>query len=207
MSDFEAELHAFDRAFSPRDAAVFYGSSSIRLWENMGQCFPGVTVVNRGFGGSTLAECVHLIPRVIFPLRPAALILYAADNDLDQGASAEHAEYLFHQFVQRIREGCPALPIAYISVKPSPCRFWNIDTIRRANALIQAAAAQYPAVGYLDVFSPMLDSDGRCRPELFTGDGLHMNSAGYDLWAPVVRRWLGLLDGPGQPDTSASEAA
>ena len=119
-SQFEFELQAFDRESAPHDAAVFYGSSSIRLWDNLVDSFPGIPVVNRGFGGSTLAECFYLLPRVIFPLNPAAMVLYAADNDLDHGTSPEHVEYLFRQFVERVREVFPALPMAFVAVKPSP---------------------------------------------------------------------------------------
>lgn len=190
MSEFESELSEFDRAPAPPGAVIFYGSSSFRLWEGVEQAFPGIRVLNRGFGGSTLAECLHLLPRLILPLRPAALVLYAADNDLDQGAAPEHVEYLFKQFVERLREPIPALPIAYVSVKPSPARFWNIGNIRRANDLIRAAATHYPGVDYLDIFPPMLSDTGGPRPELFTEDGLHMNAAGYALWTSQIRNWL-----------------
>jgi lysophospholipase L1-like esterase len=192
-SPFESELCAFDGAHAPQNAAVFYGSSSIRLWDNLAQCFPGITVVNRGFGGSTLAECIDLLPRLIFPLAPASLLLYAADNDLDQGASPEHAEYLFHQFMARLRERFPALPVAFVSVKPSPSRFWNIGNIRRANSLIQRAVTKYAAASYLDVFSLMLSPGGGSRPDLFTEDGLHMNGNGYALWTTQIRGWLDSL--------------
>jgi lysophospholipase L1-like esterase len=195
-SQFESELSAFDHAHAPLDAAVFYGSSSIRLWENLAQSFPGIPVVNRGFGGSTLAECIHLLPRIIFPLRPSALILYAADNDLDQGASPEQAEYLFRQFIERLREHCPALPVAFVSVKPSPSRYWNIGNIRRANDLIRAASSGYPGVTYLDIFPLMLSPEGGSRPDLFTDDGLHMNSAGYALWTSIIRPWLDTVRAP-----------
>jgi lysophospholipase L1-like esterase len=192
-SQFEPELHALEHDPAPPCANVFYGSSSIRLWDNIAQCFPGIPVVKRGFGGSTLAECIGLLPRLILPLRPATLILYAADNDLDQGASPEHALYLFHQFIERIGEHYPALPIAFISIKPSPARFWNISKIRHANSLIQAAAADLPRVTYLDVFTHMLSPAGGSRPDLFTDDGLHMNSAGYELWTRHIRAWLDSL--------------
>jgi len=189
-SQFESELREFDRCPAPQNATVFYGSSSIRLWDHLGESFPGFTVVNRGFGGSTLGECLYLLPRVIFPLRPSALVLYAADNDVDQGASPEHVEYLFRQFVERVREPLPGLPIAFLSVKPSPCRFWNIGNIRRANELIRNAAGLYEGVSYLDLFSQMLSASGGPRPELFTGDGLHMDGAGYALWTSQIRNWL-----------------
>ena len=194
-SDFESELRAFDFSPAPTDAVVFYGSSSFRLWDNLAQSFPGIPVVNRGFGGSTLAECIEVLPRVVLPLRPATLILYAADNDLDQGASPEHVVYLFHQFMERIREHCPQIPIAYISVKPSPSRFWNLTNIRRANELIREAISSFSGAAYIDVFRLMLSPAGGSRPELFTDDGLHMNRAGYDLWTTEIRCWLDSLPG------------
>lgn len=37
----------------------------------------------------------------------------------------------------------------------------------------------------------MLGSDGQPRMELFREDGLHLNAAGYRLWASAVRATLG----------------
>ena len=189
-SPFETELSAFDHAPAPHHAAVFYGSSSIRMWENLVQSFAGIPVVNRGFGGSTLAECLTLLPRIVYPLEPATLVLYAADNDLDQGASPEHVEWLFGQFLAQLREHCPGLPVAYVSVKPSPARFWNVGSIRRANELVRNAASRHSGVAYIDVFGLMLNPSGGPRPELYQEDGLHMSPAGYALWTSQIRPWL-----------------
>src|SRR6185369_1814803 len=93
VSPFAEEFAAFAKAEAraplPRDAVLFYGSSSIRLWATLAEDFPGLAVVNRGFGGSTLAECVQEMERLVFPVQPRAIVLYAGENDLDQGASAE----------------------------------------------------------------------------------------------------------------------
>ena len=43
--EFESEIQAFEKSPTPQGANVFYGSSSIRLWENLAQCFPGVSVL------------------------------------------------------------------------------------------------------------------------------------------------------------------
>jgi lysophospholipase L1-like esterase len=92
-SPFAGEFRAFAleeaRAPMPRDAVLFYGSSSIRFWQTLAQDFPELAVVNRGFGGSTLAECVEEMERLVFPVQPRAVVLYAGENDLDQGASPE----------------------------------------------------------------------------------------------------------------------
>ncbi|HXL86565.1 MAG TPA: hypothetical protein VN927_05115, partial [Gemmatimonadaceae bacterium] len=47
-----ARFEAQDRANPPRPGSiVFVGSSSIRMWATLDRDFPGVPVLNRGFGG------------------------------------------------------------------------------------------------------------------------------------------------------------
>jgi len=41
----------------PEGPVVFYGNSSMRLWDNLAHDFPGQRVLNLAFGGSTLAAC------------------------------------------------------------------------------------------------------------------------------------------------------
>ena len=74
QAKWEKDIQAFeqwDRKNSfPADAVLFVGSSSIRMWETR-ECFPDLPVINRGFGGSQIAEITPLVPRVVFPYRPA----------------------------------------------------------------------------------------------------------------------------------------
>ena len=41
-------------------------------------------------------------------------------------------------------------------------------------------------VDFIDVHTPMLDTSGRPRPELFRADALHLNADGYALWKRVI---------------------
>ena len=43
---------------------IFYGSSSIRLWETLYEDFKEYQPANLGFGGSTLAACVWFFDRL-----------------------------------------------------------------------------------------------------------------------------------------------
>ena len=65
-----------------------------------------------------------------------------------------------------------------------------IDRARETNQRIRTEIARDSLQAYIDVFTPMLDSTGQPRPELFVADSLHMTRAGYLLWrtllAPVV---------------------
>ncbi len=189
-TEFQALAEAAARQPLPRDPVLFYGSSSVRLWSTLAEDFPGVKLVNHGFGGSTLAECVAEMDRLVFPVNPRAVVLYAGENDLDQGASPEQVEDSFRDFAERLDDRLGLVPLVFISIKPSPSRAWALPQIRRANELIRAALADWPNARFLDVFPRMLDAEGRVRHEFFTDDWLHMSRAGYLLWAEQVRACL-----------------
>ncbi len=163
----------------------------MRLWKTLSADFAGLPVLNRGFGGSTLAECGACFERLVVPHQPRALVLYAGDNDLDQGATPEIVLARFEQLARNARERLSWRPMLFISIKPSPARFWNAAQIVRANALIaEAIANRWREAGFLDLHTPMLGRDGVPQAELFGEDGLHMSRAGYLLWAAAVRTAL-----------------
>jgi lysophospholipase L1-like esterase len=196
---FEAEIRAFeaaDRASPPPpDAVLFVGSSSIKNWTDVAADFPGVPVLNRGFGGSTLADIVYYADRIVLPYHPRLVVLYAGDNDLELGRTPERVLGDYRAFVAGLRAALPAVRIAYVSIKPSPARRANIERTRETNQRIRAEIARDSLQSYVDVFTPMLDTTGQPRPELFEADSLHMTRAGYMLWrallAPVVRQAYG----------------
>src|SRR6476646_7910304 len=68
---FESEIRAFedsDRVNRPKPGGVvFVGSSSIRMWPDLHADFPGINVIQRGFGGSRLDEVVSYASRIVLP--------------------------------------------------------------------------------------------------------------------------------------------
>jgi len=181
-----------DRANPPATGGiVFVGSSSIRMWQTLQNDFPGLPVLNRGFGGSELSDAVKFANRIVLPYRPKIVVLYAGDNDLNAGKTPERVLADFKEFVGIVRRDLPGTRVVFISIKPSIARITIIDKIRVANQLIRDYIATDPKLAYIDVFTPMLDASGQPRRELFLEDGLHMNAKGYAIWkdliAPVIR--------------------
>ena len=192
---FEAEIQAFetaDRARPPRPGGiVFVGSSSVKNWTDVADDFPGLPVLNRGFGGSTLPDVVYYEDRIVIHYRPRLVVLYAGDNDLVEGRTPQQVLAAYRAFVARLRSTLPATRLVFVSIKPSPSRRAYIDRAREANRRIRAEVARDSLQRYVDVFTPMLGPTGEPRPELFGPDSLHMRREGYLLWrrllAPVVR--------------------
>jgi len=190
-SKWEAEIRAFEAADRtnppPRNAIVFAGSSSIRLWKTLAQDFPEYKVINRGFGGSQIADSVDVAERLILPCHPRMVVLYAGDNDIAAGKPPEQVAGDFTAFVRKIQAASPRARIAFLSIKPSPARWQFIEKIQTANQRIEAFCRRDERLVYIDVFNPMIGGDGKPRAELFVEDKLHLNPAGYALWTELIK--------------------
>jgi lysophospholipase L1-like esterase len=170
----------------PLGAVVLYGSSSIRLWGSLADDFPGLNVINAGFGGSTLAACAHFAERLVVPLRPRSLLLYAGDNDLGDGCSPAAVLGSFRALTAKLDHHLPGLRLGFLSIKPSPARWHLLGAMQEANRMIGEELLRRPGAFFIDLMTPMLAGDGRPRRELYTEDGLHLSAAGYRLWREVV---------------------
>ena len=192
VGPFEQEVTSLENRrieFSQRPI-IFYGSSSIRRWKTLREDFVGYPVVNCGFGGSRLIDCVHYVSRLVLRLKPAAVVVYAGDNDLAQGALPDQAFASFRDLYGALRDYSEQMPIAYISVKPCPARIRNIDNILRFNQMVQAFLQNQPATKYIDIYTEMLGPDHKPNPALFVQDQIHLTDLGYQMLRRDVSSFL-----------------
>ncbi|MFL6716055.1 MAG: SGNH/GDSL hydrolase family protein [Burkholderiaceae bacterium] len=186
-SSFDAFANADKQQMPAPGGVLFVGSSSIRLWDNLEQQFnTAPIVVKRGFGGSRMEDCAAYLSRLVIPYKPRTVVVYAGENDLAEGRRPEQVLRSFTRFVEGVRAALPATRIAYVSIKPSIARAGMLDDIRATNALISDYVSHLDNARYIDVFTPMLDSNGAPRAELFREDRLHLNQAGYALWHKLI---------------------
>ena len=200
---FEPEIRAFEARDlanpPPKQAVLFVGSSSIRLWKTLAQDFPEYRVINRGFGGSQIVDATHFAKRIVFPYEPRVIVMYSGGNDINAGKSAERVFADFQAFVSAVREKLPATHIAYISIAPNPARWSQVERIRRANELIRAYTTTDPRLSFIDAYAKMLGPDGQPRPDIFVADRLHMNEKGYAIWKQIVAEHLQKMSGDSPP--------
>ena len=185
-----ASFSAWDSQNSaPENAVLFVGSSSIRLW-NSAERFPGVPVINRGFGGSHISDVNHFADESVLQYAPQVIVFYAGDNDIGSGKSNDQVLEDYDEFVQTVLDAHPATHIIYIAIKPSLARWALWPQMKEFNDRVKSHAEARSNLHYADIAAPMLGPDGTPRPELFVRDGLHMTAAGYDIWDRVIKESL-----------------
>jgi lysophospholipase L1-like esterase len=191
---FDSEVTALEAKLSQSPISsspiVFYGSSSIRLWKSLQQDFSGYAVLNCGFGGSRLTDCVRYANRLVLPRKPSAIVIYAGDNDLATGAPPEKVFQSFRQLFAIFRTYSPSIPIAFVSVKPSPARLTFLDNILKFNRLVEEFLKTQPETEYIDVCSDMLGQDRKPIQALFVSDQIHLSPAGYQILRKEIGEFL-----------------
>jgi len=169
---------------------LFLGSSSIRKWD-LGKWFPDQQTTNHGFGGSEVADSLYFFDRIVKPLRPSMIVMYAGDTDIGKGKTAEIVHRDFTRFVIKLKQELGTdTRLGFIAIKPSIKR-WNLSgEMAKANQMIAKDCASDEQLVYFDIWTPMLGEDGKPMPDLFEKDGLHLSDKGYKIWTNVINKHL-----------------
>ncbi len=165
---------------------VFVGSSSIQGWD-LSKSFPDLPVINRGFGGSHIADSTHYIDLLVVKLRPKTVVLYAGDNDIKHGLTPDQVVSDYQAFVSALKMALPDARLIFLAIKPSLKRWSLYPSMQIANRRIAEIAKGDPHQIFVDIATPMLATDdGTPNRDLFVKDGLHLNDAGYELWSSLL---------------------
>lgn len=190
------EIQAFKKQDSlqppPQNAIVFVGSSSFRGWRNVAEAFPSYKIINRGFGGSSLPDVIRYADEIITPYNAKQVVIYCGENDLTMGDSIS-GKTVFERFktlFTMLRSQQPTLPIAFVSLKPSPSRWHLKEKMIDANKRIKKFLRKQKNTAFIDVWKPMLNSERLPKQELFLKDNLHMNADGYAIWQKEIEPYL-----------------
>lgn len=182
IREINALLEIDQRQTPPRDAVLFTGSSTIRMWTTLRQDFPRLNVINRGFGGSRLDDLVFFAPRIVAPYKPKAIVVYSGENDIEGKETPENALSDFRAFLAYRDRELRGTPVFYISMKPSRLRWHLWPAMQKANEMIRDETKRHRNVRFVDISAKML-GPGNTQPpaDLFVEDGLHLSGKGYAI--------------------------
>jgi lysophospholipase L1-like esterase len=177
-----------DKEMTPKKGGIlFVGSSSVAIWRDVADYYPGYNIINRGFGGSQFSDLIYYADRVIYTYQPKKVFVYEGDNDVSAGDSPKsilkEAKRLRKMIAKNLGK---EVVVIFISPKPSVAR-WNLKTTyEETNALLAKYATKEKNTEYADVWTPALDENGKVFEHIFQKDNLHMNKEGYEIWKKAL---------------------
>lgn len=183
---FAGEISAFAKQEPEKGGIVFTGSSSIRLWKSLKEDFPGLPVVNRGFGGAVSNDLVAYFDTVVARHEPKLIVAYSGGNDIDKHLTVQEALDDYARFLSMAHERFPKARVILNSVKIAPTRALQIPQVKELNQRLQAWATGKDWLRFLDSTNYLADSQGQPVPAYYVGDNLHLNAVGYARWQEIL---------------------
>jgi len=176
------------------ERVVFMGDSITDGWgKRYGKFFPGKPYINRGISGQTTPQMLIRFRPDVVALKPKAVVILAGTNDIAGNTGPSTLEMIEQNMASMVDIAqANGIKVVLSSVMPV-CDYIQNQTTRRPNEKIielnkwiKSYAEGHNAV-YLDYYNAMLDDKGVLKQEI-TFDGLHPNTAGYDIMVPLAQK-------------------
>lgn len=186
------EIAAFDelnKGDLPKEAILFYGSSSIRLWDNIEADMAPFSVIRRGYGGASYKDAAFYARRVLTPIDYRALVVFFA-NDIWGGEydkTPNEIVLLADQIVRTSRRHEKKAPVFIIEITQMPDRAQVIAECDAANAALKAYTEKHEFVHFIPTRDLYVKKNGEIRKELFRSDAIHQNDVGYAIWKDRIK--------------------
>ena len=172
---------------------VFLGDSITDGWP-LNQYFPGKPYINRGINGQITGQMLGRMKADVLDLKPRIVVVLGGTNDLARGVKVSVIENNLAMIAALAAAHgvkpvmASILPISDYHKSQNPdyerSRDRPPEAIRQLNDWTRRMCAEHGFV-YLDYHSAMADGAGQLRAAL-SPDGLHPNSEGYKLMAPLA---------------------
>ena len=160
---------------------LFVGDSITYGGGDWSERFPGVETSNQGVGGDRTEALLARMATITRGV-PERTFLMIGTNDLSGGLSPDEAADGAIAVARGIAAGIPGTDLYVQSVLPRDLAM--AGAVEAVNARLEAAAGEV-GYTYLDIHPAFAAPDGTLRAEL-TEDDLHLNEAGYALWADLI---------------------
>lgn len=174
---------------------VFMGNSITEGWKNIDpEFFNGRPYICRGISGQTTPQMLLRFRADVINLKPAVVVILAGTNDI-AGNTGPSTQAMIEDNIKSMVElaGANGIAVVLCSVLPAYDYRWRpgVEPAMKIVALNEwiKKYAEEKKIPYVDYFTPMADERKGLKNE-YSGDGVHPNSEGYKLMAPLVEKGI-----------------
>jgi lysophospholipase L1-like esterase len=170
---------------------IFFGNS-ITQGGDWAKLTGDSTVINRGIGADLTLSLLGRVADVT-RRKPSKLFILIGINDISKDIPDAVIAAEYRALIDSVRAQSPATKIVVQSILPLnptvknfPQHYDKQDHVVAVNRLLARMAKETGAT-YVDLWPVVIDAQGRLDARL-TGDGLHLNSQGYERWVAYLKR-------------------
>lgn len=185
--DMTAEYRSLNARKAVHGRVVFAGDSLIRRFA-LEEYFPSTAVLNRGIYLDTVPGLLARWHATVLSAKPRQIVVMIGHNDL-----SVHEDEVILRGVRRLFSERSGIPFVFMGILPVGENRSELNPrIRDLNRRIKDMAHEF-GVRWLSL-GPLLSNENGCLAAEYSCDGVHLNGAGYSVWADALRPLLPVPD-------------
>lgn len=145
--------------------------------------------VNYGIGSDTTVGVIERLPSYKSINKAKAVVLAIGVNDLKR-RDVETTVDNYQKMLKLIPQDKPIVVSAVLPVDERVYTRNSNDSIKQLNTKLKTLVAGMSNIVYVDSTELLQEPDGNLKAEFHTGDGIHLNTAGYQVWIAQLRQAL-----------------
>lgn len=182
------------RSFPNASTDIIFLGNSITAGTDWNELLGITNAKNRGISGDITFGILERLDEVTEG-KPAKLFILIGINDIQRNFPDSVIARNYKKMIQRIKSASPATKIYFQTLLPVNNEFtqfknhYNKDEhILYVNSQLKKIASE-EQITLIDLHPHFLNADKKLEKK-YTMDGLHLNAAGYTLWASLLKPWL-----------------
>jgi Lysophospholipase L1 and related esterases len=182
------------RSYPNSKKDIIFLGNSITAGTDWAELLGNPNARNRGISGDITFGVLERLDEVIEG-KPAKVFILIGINDIQRNIPDTLIARNHRLMIQRIKAGSPSTKIYVQTLLPVNNEFtqfknhYNKDEhIQFVNDALRKTAAE-EKVTLIDLHPHFLDASKKLDKR-YTMDGLHLNAAGYQLWAKILKPYL-----------------
>lgn len=173
------ETQLYTDGMQSEPGTVLFGASHLHRFP---PSFLTGVVSNFAISGETAVELSNRIRRYVSLHRATRIVLQSGRNDLQRGSELWRVAEAFGLMLTVLPHD---VPVILIAVPPAREGVEKVRQRKALNLMIQNLCASHDNCHFVPL-EVLAGSDGQLLPEYDSGDGIHLNKAGYRLLATLI---------------------
>lgn len=174
---------------------VMLGNSITEAGGDWAEQLDNKNVRNRGISGDNVMGVYDRLDEIIKG-KPKKIFLMIGVNDVSQHHPSDYIVNDISEVIEKIRLSSPRTRLYIQSILPINESFGQYTRLSGRSAQIPEinekleALARNWSITYIDLFPLFTEPNTNTLRANLTGDGLHLNKEGYEIWRKELKRYL-----------------
>ena len=191
VSPYESRINSLAQQYqsAEKGGVLIMGSSTMDYWADWQTDIGGRLGYNVGIGGTIVEDWLYAYDKLVKPFEPSVILVYLGGNNINNmGHTGAYTESLMENLLNKMHADFPDAEIYYIYSMAVPSCYkggkFNYEYgrfIEEMKTLVQNT----DWLNGIDTFAD-LTKDGEAKTDLYRNDGIHLNDAGYDVFAQII---------------------